>query len=210
MNRTHRYLFELVGGRICLDFVNTMSGMRVTNPTERLAGYADLLSWAEQAGLLPVGEARRLQREAEQHPRRAAEALAEAVRLREALHAALAAALRGRRPEQQDLEALSGWISSALAQRKLQPARSGFALRWEERPDDLLAFLRPVAASAAELLASPDLRQVRLCAESEVDRCGWLFLDETKNRSRRFCTTGDCGNRAKQRRHWQRLKAATQ
>ena len=105
------------------------------------------------------------------------------------------------------METLSGWIAGALAQRRLSPARGGFELRWEDRPDDLLAFLRPVAASAAEVLAGADLHHVHVCAESEFDRCGWLFLDETKNRSRRFCTTGDCGNRAKQRRHWQRHKA---
>src|SRR5438132_13416280 len=84
------------------------------------------------------------------------------------------------------------------------PGRFEMALEYE---GDLLAFLRPVALDAAELLEhqlSEGL--VGICAEREVGRCAWLFLDTSRNHSRRFCSMKECGNRAKQRRHYQRTK----
>ena len=63
-----------------------------------------------------------------------------------------------------------------------------------------------VARSAAELMTSPDLPFVRECASYD---CGWLFMDTTKNRSRRWCDMSTCGNRAKGRRHYERKRAAS-
>jgi len=48
---------------------------------------------------------------------------------------------------------------------------------------------------------------VRICEATATDGCGWLFLDETRNRSRRWCSMKDCGNRAKARRHYRRRRA---
>src|ERR1700735_2051557 len=38
------------------------------------------------------------------------------------------------------------------------------------------------------------------------DRCGWLFIDDSKNASRRWCSMQSCGNRAKALRHYLRSK----
>jgi predicted RNA-binding Zn ribbon-like protein len=66
------------------------------------------------------------------------------------------------------------------------------------------AIFRPVAQSAADLLTSEELNRVGQCAD---DHCGWLFMDMSRNRSRRWCDMGDCGNRAKARRHYQRKRS---
>ncbi len=72
---------------------------------------------------------------------------------------------------------------------------------------DLLSFLRPVALDAAELLEDEVSRGlVGICEERRVGRCDWLFVDTSRNHSRRFCSMQECGNRAKQRRHYQREK----
>jgi predicted RNA-binding Zn ribbon-like protein len=56
----------------------------------------------------------------------------------------------------------------------------------------------PVVRSAAELLTSPHLLdRLGQCADPQ---CGWLFLDTSKSRTRKWCDINDCGNRAKQRR----------
>jgi predicted RNA-binding Zn ribbon-like protein len=55
------------------------------------------------------------------------------------------------------------------------------------------------ARSAVELLTSPALARVRLCADDRG--CGWLFLDNSPNRTRKWCDIRDCGNRAKARRY---------
>jgi predicted RNA-binding Zn ribbon-like protein len=78
-----------------------------------------------------------------------------------------------------------------------------------EEDGDLLSFLRPVALDAAELLEEEVSRGlVRICEERRVGRCAWLFVDTSRNHSRRFCSMEDCGNRAKQRRHYQRGKSS--
>src|SRR5919199_30776 len=83
------YRFEFVGGEPCLDFTNTVGGIRRTAPKEHLHTYADLVSWGRQAGLLGSGEARSLLLRAQREPAAAAAALGSAVQLRagEALRA---------------------------------------------------------------------------------------------------------------------------
>src|SRR5258708_37698233 len=88
--------FDLVGGRPSLDFLNTMSGLRVVNPSEKLLAYPDLIAWARQARLIDGRRAARLLAEAERHPRRAALAVEEAIALREALHDVIVAGTGGR------------------------------------------------------------------------------------------------------------------
>jgi predicted RNA-binding Zn ribbon-like protein len=185
--------FDFDGDSIALDFLNTVSGMRGFEPKEKLLGWADLAEWAKQAGLARTA------------PKGSQAALEQAIAVREALHDVLQAATEQRDPPAASLAEVNRWIADALAHRRLRPAGSGrFALDFE-RDDDPLGFLRPVAVEAAELLQH-HLDLVRICGESEVGRCGWLFLDKTRNHSRRFCSMKDCGNRAKQRRFQQRKR----
>jgi len=62
-----------------------------------------------------------------------------------------------------------------------------------------------VARSAAELLTSQKLGRVKVCAG---EGCGWIFLDESRNGSRRWCDSRDCGNRERVRRHLARRRAS--
>jgi predicted RNA-binding Zn ribbon-like protein len=204
-----RRVFDRIGGRLSLDFTNTMSGLRGRNPEERLFEYADLVWWGQQAGLLDQRRAQQLLEEAERHPRRAAQAFETAIAAREALHDVVLAGLQGRVPDAPALEALNSWIADALRHRRLRPAGPGAFQPDFPDDGDLLAFLRPVAADAA-LLLEHDLPtgRVRICEMSVEENCGWLFLDETRNHSRRWCDMSDCGNRAKAKRHYRRVKAA--
>jgi predicted RNA-binding Zn ribbon-like protein len=206
--RAEKHQFELDGGTVALDFVNTVSGMRGTAPKEWLLEFADLVYWAEQVRLLDRRAAARLYKEAEAHPAAAAGQLRQALALREAFHDLVHAAIDGKVPPAAALAAVNGWIAEALASRRLHPVSGG---RFEPRFDDdgaLLGFLRPVALDAAELLEKElGTGRVRLCGEAEVGRCSWLFLDETRNASRRFCSMAECGNRAKQRRFQERRRS---
>jgi predicted RNA-binding Zn ribbon-like protein len=200
------YVFELIGGRPSLDFINTVAGIRLEQPVEHLLDYSELVRWARAAGLVSARRAGELLAEAARHPARAEQALQSARRVRESLHDVVAAALRSQPPPPEALDLVNRWVADAMARRRLVPVRGGFELRWHEEPGDLLGFLIPVAFDAAEVL-SRELDRVHICDESEMGRCGWIFLDETKNHSRRFCSMRDCGNRAKQRRFRRRLEA---
>ena len=194
--------------RLCLDFTNTVNWHASAHPVEELPNYPDLVGWAERIGLLTEPEAERLRRQAARRPAEARAVLARAHSLREALYRLLAATAHGHAANSADLDLINDELPRALAQARLAPAAGGYALHWPAAPDALDRMLWPVAYSAAELLAQPDLlSRVGECADDRG--CGYLFLDMTKNRSRRWCDMKDCGNRAKARRHYERQRTDT-
>jgi predicted RNA-binding Zn ribbon-like protein len=200
-----------VGGDPCLDFVNTVGGRRPDGPArldtvvqdDKLVGYLDLVAWACHAGGTTETHGRALAGRARRRPAEAARVLARAKRFREALHRTLRALLRRARPDPEDLEVLNVEIAAAREQERLVPAVA--ALRWQTAgtAERLESVLWPVARAASALLTSGDLSRLRQCGG---DGCGWLFLDRSRNRSRRWCTMEDCGNVSKVRKFRQRLR----
>ncbi len=193
---------------LCLDFANTVSNHASAEPGEYLQVYADLLAWAARAALLPAPAVERLCTLAERHPAAAQAARAQAVELREAIYRLLYAHAHGHAPQPSDLALLNTALRVALAQARLVATEAGYALDWDLATSDALdSVLWPVAYSAADLLATPE--QLARVGQCQDDRgCGWLFLDLTKNHSRRWCAMDDCGNRAKAKRHYDRKKSA--
>ena len=192
----------LVGGRLCLDFVNTLGGTRAAGATEHLTDWATFVDWAAHAGAIDAGQARKLRRLAAEHPRAAAEALASAIALREALYSIFDAAIRGEAPLADHLDLLQRHLQRALREPRIVRAEGRFTVAFAD-DGAATAPLDTIARSAVELLASDALARVRVCSS---DGCDWLFVDQTRNRSRRWCEMKACGNRAKARRHYHRHK----
>jgi predicted RNA-binding Zn ribbon-like protein len=204
-----QFVFEFTGGRVCLDFANTMDGSRA-RPTERLTSYAALVRWAQQAGLLSDAEARDLRRSAERAPAAAARVLADAIALREALYRIFSSVIDGTPLPKRDLALLNERLAAALGRLEIEPGgRAGrempppFAWRWRAEAGDLDRMLWPVLRSAGELLASSEMAHVRRCAG---ENCDWLFLDTSRSHRRRWCEMQGCGNRAKARRYYARKR----
>jgi predicted RNA-binding Zn ribbon-like protein len=198
---THSDTLSLVGGVLCLDFCNTAGDHATEHPSEWLTSYEELVAWSRHAGALTEAGADRL---LTNPPESGAGILQYARDLRETLFRIFAAHARGETPPEGDLQALNAALREGLPPRSL--ARAGNSYRWVwsgtgEEPDRMLW---PVLTSAAELLLSPELQRVKECGGAG---CGWLFLDVSRNRSRRWCDMADCGNRAKARRHYQRARA---
>ena len=211
MSSSHQHektwVFELMGGRLALDFTNTVSGKRLVAPIERLNAYPDLVSWGRQVGALDAAQARRLLSEADRDPDAAARALREAIDFREALFRAFRAVAEGAPPAAEDLDHLSRVLQRGRSRERLVCRGAACALGWPEDDASLDRMLWPVARSASDILTTGLASRVRLCEATATDGCGWLFLDETRNRSRRWCSMRDCGNRAKARRHYRRRRA---
>jgi predicted RNA-binding Zn ribbon-like protein len=91
-----------------------------------------------------------------------------------------------------------------MPHHRLTAVQTEFVWQWDEDATDLDRVLWPIAQSAAELLTSPELARVRECAK---EHCNWLFVDRSKNRSRRWCDMQECGNVAKVRRYRSRKQA---
>jgi predicted RNA-binding Zn ribbon-like protein len=200
------YRFEISADHPALDFVNTVSRRSdPANNLERLTAYGRLVSWGEQMEFVTPREAEKLRSAGAAHPRAAAAAVRRAVELREALFVVFDAAAHGRRPPASALEAVNAALPEALAALRVDHERGVYAWRFTHRDAELAPMLAPVLRAAADLLTSDDLARVRVC---DSETCFWLFLDRSKNGSRRWCDMKICGNREKARRHYAREKAA--
>ena len=196
--------FEFSGGKPCLDFVNTVSWRPKSDSVEHLRDYGDWLTWTRQAGLLTPTQARSLTREALERPDQAQAALLQARGVREALYALFSAAAANDPPPPAALATLNRALVDAMAQPRLTASSGRFTWQWTGS-NALLSPVWPVVRSAAELLTSTEeLGRVRECAAED---CGWLFLDTSRNRIRRWCDMRVCGNRNKARRYYQRQRA---
>lgn len=197
-----QHVFELTGGVLCLDFVNTVDHRHDPQRfADHLESYGDVLSFAEQSGVLSRAERTKLEKTASRNLAAAHRTLQEAVRLREGIYRIFAALAAARQPAADDLRLLNRHAQTALRHMRLQPADGGFGWGWQQAPA-LDAPLWRIAKSAADLLISGAVPTVRECA---AETCGWLFLDRSRNRTRRWCDMRICGNRAKARRHYSLL-----
>jgi predicted RNA-binding Zn ribbon-like protein len=194
---------ELIGGAVCLDFANTVGGTR-DDPKEKLHTYADLVRWGARAGAVDAESGSELLAMAADRPAEAAGVLARALELREAVYRIFAAIVAGRAPAGSDLRVLNGELARALPHLRIEPTEEGFEYAFAHDPS-LGRPLWAIARSASELLASGELDHLKECSS---DDCTWLFVDQSRNQSRRWCDMKDCGNRAKARRHYHRQKRA--
>jgi predicted RNA-binding Zn ribbon-like protein len=204
MGETEKYAktIERREGWLCLDFANTAEWHTSEQPTEELRSYADLVAWAQAKGVLTEDEAAQLQRKAGSCPTEAADVLQRAITLREAIFRIFSTVTEGGTPSPADLAILNGALTEGMCHFQIVVGLEGYAWDWSNGELRLDAMLWPVVRSAANLLTSDDLARVGMCADDRG--CGWLFLDTSRNRSRRWCSMEGCGNRAKAKLHYKR------
>ena len=202
IQHVHEKEFSDLGGWPALDFVNTVSGYVLgTLIEDRFERYDDLVAWAQERELVDEEWAGRLLSRAERFPGKAKEILGRGRDLRMAIYRIFTAVAAGRTPDRASFDRLNTELAAAMEHARLESSGEGFRWGWRDTGSDLEGALWPVAKSAADLLVSHKLDRVRSC---QGDTCGWLFLDMSKNRSRRWCSMSDCGNTAKARRYYHR------
>jgi predicted RNA-binding Zn ribbon-like protein len=189
------------GDGLCLDFVNTLFWRGTESPTEELTGFQPLLGWLEAKS----GHDGKILESAKtwsaREPAKADMLLAEAIRLREAIHRIFAAAASGQPLPATDFEIVNRALEKAPARRKLAPSKGSWEIPWSAVSAP--ALLAPVLWSAADLILSRNRKRIRQCSN---EKCLYLFIDESKNGTRRWCDMSSCGNRAKAHRHLLRKK----
>ena len=195
--------FELIGGPVCLDFMNTLDDRYSSEPKELLKSYLDLARFAEDAGILDVHLVDHLFQLSQQDPNAAKHALEAAIQLREAMYAVFWAIVTRKAVPAAALFTLNQYVQVAAQHATLVTGRTHLEWKFEPARSNFQAPLWPIARSAADLLSSDELSLVRACASKT---CLWLFLDTSKNHRRRWCDMTKCGNRAKFQRFYRRQK----
>lgn len=192
---------EIIGGALCLNFANTVNS-RLETEHDYLRAYPDLTGWTARLGVLPAAQLSHLDELAQQDSQQAGQVLRQAVDLREMIYRLFASAARQTEPRREDLDVfVHGW-GEAVAHGKISRGEHGYTLDWSAA-QDLKAPLWPIIHSAGELLLSPKLALVKECPG-----CGWLFLDTSKNHSRRWCSMKTCGVSDKMQRYYRKTKQA--
>lgn len=194
--------YQIVAGEISLDFINTLDNRPLAGQQkELLTSYHDLTDWAFQAGAIPDKQRAALLQAAAADPDAAAVTLGKAIELRECLYRIVNNHLRQESSSADDLALFSRFLTDSHSQLQLQAESGGFRLGWPAPTIRLDSPLWPIVKSAAGLLTSADLHHVREC---DCADCRWLFLDRSKNHSRRWCDMKVCGNRVKAQKSYRR------
>jgi predicted RNA-binding Zn ribbon-like protein len=188
---------ELAGGALALDFANTVGGTHVRPTHDHLRSYRDIVDFGTLTGGLEPRLAKRLLQRAAREPKRAEAVYELGVSLREAIWAVFSALASGEAPRDADLDLIGDAAAAGAARSRLLYDREGIGWSLPSDEDELERPLWEIARSAAELLTSGQRDRVKECAS---ETCEWVFLDQSRNRSRRWCDMSDCGNRAKARR----------
>jgi predicted RNA-binding Zn ribbon-like protein len=194
---------RLLGDCLCLDFANTVEDRTGAQPVDMLPDYAALARWGWHVGDLSVDERDRLLARAAELPAEATATLAKAIELREAIYRVFAAIAHDQTPRRADLARIEAAHRAALGHARLTPDGAQYDWTWNDATA-LERMLWPVARSAVALLTSDGLPRVKQCPGT--GDCGWLFLDLSRNATRRWCSMEGCGSRAKMRRLYARRK----
>ena len=190
---------ELVGGVLCLDFANTLNSRRESEH-DYLLTYSDIVEWAEKVEILSVQQVKSLKQLETRDVRKAVKALEKGRNAREVIYRVFSAIANKSKPNEDDLTAIARLYEEAIANGQHVQVNQHYEIAW--RADETFdAFLWPIVSSSERLLLSEELRRVKECPN-----CGWLFLDTSKNQSRRWCSMNTCGTRDKMRRYHKRLK----
>ena len=190
---------------LSIRFVNTVA-WRLREPhEERLGSPTVLMDWLERNGLARSEDLGLIRKVWSANPRKAHRVYETAIQLREAMYDLFTAHIARRHPSPSAVSLFGQflWGSSSRLRLEWEDGR----LEWRMTPgaSEPLELLRPIALSAAELMTGTRAHKIRQCQDDRG--CGWLFVDQSRLQNCRWCSMGDCGNRAKARSHRERLQA---
>lgn len=197
----HQQMRPLRGGTLTLDIANTID-IQAVDPDSFSPGYANVLAWHLHAGLLDERESASLLRLARRNPKDAAATRRRIVALRDAIRAIVRVLSNGAAPDLAGIVLLDA--ERLEAERHGRHVVSGDRLAWAfNESKDLDRIIWPVAREAVRFLSEGMMSSVRECAAAD---CDWLFLDTSKNGSRRFCNASTCGSATRVRRFRERQR----
>ncbi len=201
--------FQYIGGDPAIDLVNTIDYTTAGPENERITDYSQLIRWAEGAGLLSPKAASSLRGRASARPREAEAAYGKALGVRAVLERLFRALARDV-PVGDVLPEFNSVLGEALERMRVtegkasQPRDRSLKLGWIDPGESLQSIIWPVVWSAASLIVSEEAQRIRVCGGKD---CGWMYVDRSRNKLRRWCQMETCGTREKSRRRYQRLRS---
>jgi len=196
------FKLRLDGGNLSLDFVNTVEGRYEGPLTDYLRHYLDLITWTHFANAIDSTQKEKLSQISRKNPEEATQIYEDSIQLREAMHEFVVSLINRDEIPPASMQLINQWLSRALSNLELTRLDSDFVLGWRTENFGLESVLWPIIRSFVDLITSVDLTRLKQCSN-----CGWAFVDNSKNKSRRWCSMEICGNRVKARRHANKIRA---
>jgi predicted RNA-binding Zn ribbon-like protein len=191
---------QFFGGRVCLDFANSLDWRTSGDPQELIPDYGALLDWSGRRATLPAPAIAALRTLAVARHAEARTALQEAHALRAEIWRAADSLRTGQEP---DLAPFNRALATLPSQPALVPLGPCFAHDLTGR--DVCEPLWPILWSLTAIMTSDDAHRLGCC---QAEGCGWFFVDESPNHSRLWCSSEVCGNRERARRAYAKRRHA--
>ena len=189
------------GGCVVFDFTNTINTRTTAEAHDYLKNYADILSWSGKADILPAEKIKSLTRYASAHVDESSIAFKKAIRAREALYPMFSAIARAKTPDKRILDEFNMILSDCFSKIQLKISTSEVTPGFTNNTVLLDEPLCVIVKSAYDILTQENFQRLKECP-----RCGWLFIDRTKNGKRRWCDMQVCGSRSKATRYYHKKK----
>ena len=193
------FTLRLDGGNLSLDFVNTVEYRNRESSVDFLHHYLDLITWAHFANAVDDSQKELLRGLFQEKSNEAQTIYYEAIQLREAMYEHTINLMNRDEVPQASMQLINQWISRAFSNLELRLVERNFVLDWNADNFGVESVLWPIIKSFVDLVTLTNPKRIKQCSN-----CGWVFVDNSKNSSRRWCSMEDCGNRAKAQRHYQR------
>jgi len=183
-------VIRLDGGRLCIDFVNSIHDRHAAVAEDYLATPERYLEWAQRVGAVSFGEGIQLPRSDLDR----ACLMTDIRALRDAVYRLLVAWLEGETLPAGPLRIANNWLRKAWLDQAL--ANNGQLMLGSVQGDATLP-LKRVALDLVDTLAEARAAgfKLKLCANQSS--CGWIFADTSKNGRRRWCAMETCGTASK-------------
>lgn len=184
--------------RLWLAFVNT-DAHPLAARSDLLRDFTSLLRWLTDHGVVDAERAASLGRRALLQPAAATAALMDARRVRAALRALAERGVSVAKVKEDALVEINRVLGRSAGTRRVDLRPDGSVARVFAPTGDAFAGLMiPIVESAADSLVLDELQRVHRCADTRYTQ---VFIDLSRNGTRRWCDMGTCGNRAKAARH---------
>jgi len=201
--KKHSGNLTLLGGKVCLDFINTLDWRGRDLPVEYLNNFTDVVKWAVYVNIITKDQEKRFNHQVKNNKDKAKKALGCCIELRELLHQIFQNVEQGEKNRELLLKRLNKYLKFASTGLVIETSNTDFELKASVDPNELTSVLNPIIWEAVNLLTHLDRFRIKSCGDKA---CGWVFLDTSKNKSRQWCDMKSCGNRAKARKFYKQKK----
>jgi len=177
----------LLGGRLCLDFLNT-------TPSHAELTWEGLIALLEATRIVSAERGAQLLALPQSDPQAAEGLLLKARRLSSSTRKAFTAMHRKQKIAGEWVEPVNEILRITEGHDELIFEDGAWRMEFVAREGGLDWLLAAIARSAAELVAEGSRAPLRLCANPQ---CGLFFYDKSRTHRRRWCSMSLCGNRSK-------------